>query len=357
MVVIATPDIQIDPEFQSIIPPLTAEEKDQLETQLLADGCRDHLIVWRYAALPDKFKYLSVAVRAGTEVFCRNCGNDSKVNIHKGSIVCSLCNGKLSEMDSATILIDGHNRFEICQKHGIEFQTVEMHFCSREEAKAWIIRNQFGRRNLSAFQRAELALKLEPLLKPVARDSQLANLKQSKPAAEGENSRPREISPKIGVGSSSASKRDGKTDEKLAVMAGVSSNTIRKARVIANEGSEEVKEQIRAKKLSINKAYEAIRPPKPTEDLISDATAIENFKVERVDARDALAEPSNSPSTLHFRETLNAMTTDSVTGSLTFTQRCHPGAPVKAGYRDGEVLILCDQCGATFARIAVASQP
>ena len=38
--------LQINPELQSLIPPLTPEQYDTLEANLLADGCRDALIVW-----------------------------------------------------------------------------------------------------------------------------------------------------------------------------------------------------------------------------------------------------------------------------------------------------------------------
>ena len=39
--------ITINPELQSLIPPLTAEEYAQLEANILADGCHDPLIVWQ----------------------------------------------------------------------------------------------------------------------------------------------------------------------------------------------------------------------------------------------------------------------------------------------------------------------
>jgi hypothetical protein len=35
----------IDPEFQSLIPPLTTEERGLLEDNLLAEGCRDALVI------------------------------------------------------------------------------------------------------------------------------------------------------------------------------------------------------------------------------------------------------------------------------------------------------------------------
>lgn len=87
--------LKIDPQFKNLIRPLQKKEYLQLEENLLADGCRDPLITW------------------------------------KGFI------------------IDGHNRYEICMRHGIPFNVVEMDFICREEAVAWICANQLGRRNIS----------------------------------------------------------------------------------------------------------------------------------------------------------------------------------------------------------------
>lgn len=92
--------MKIDPEFKSLIPPLAPDEYAQLEANIIAEGCRDPLVVW-----------------SGT-------------------------------------LIDGHNRFEICERHGIEFATVEKDFESREAVMLWMEENQVGRRNLNDDQRA-----------------------------------------------------------------------------------------------------------------------------------------------------------------------------------------------------------
>ncbi|MCG4604713.1 hypothetical protein L0N24_14565, partial [Faecalibacterium prausnitzii] len=54
-------------------------------------------------------------------------------------------------------LVDGHNRYAILQKHPeIYFSTMPLRFENREEAIAWICRNQFGRRNLSPEQKRYL---------------------------------------------------------------------------------------------------------------------------------------------------------------------------------------------------------
>lgn len=58
------------------------------------------------------------------------------------------------------VLIDGHNRFRICKEHNINFDTVEYDFRDSDEVKLWILKNQLGRRNLTDFQRAEIAYKL-----------------------------------------------------------------------------------------------------------------------------------------------------------------------------------------------------
>jgi N6-adenosine-specific RNA methylase IME4 len=90
--------MQIDQEFKNLIPPLLQEEYSGLEASILAEGCRDSLVTW---------------------------------------------NG---------ILIDGHNRYEICTKHGIQYNTVTRDFASRDAVADWIDSNQLGRRNLTPDQ-------------------------------------------------------------------------------------------------------------------------------------------------------------------------------------------------------------
>ena len=97
-------NLSVDPEFQSKIPLLTAEERSQLEANILEEGrLLNPLIVW------------------------------------KG------------------IIVDGHNRFEILKEHPeIEYTVLEKEFAGREEAIVWICKNQLGRRNLTPEQRRYL---------------------------------------------------------------------------------------------------------------------------------------------------------------------------------------------------------
>jgi N6-adenosine-specific RNA methylase IME4 len=92
-------DIIVDAEFASMIPPLSAEERQQLEENIVEHGgARDPLVVWA----------------------------------SKGTLT----------------LLDGHNRYEICTRLGLPFDVHEMRLGSRDEASDWMDRNQLGRRNL-----------------------------------------------------------------------------------------------------------------------------------------------------------------------------------------------------------------
>lgn len=103
--------ITIDPEFQALIPPLSAEERAQLEANLLADGCRDPLVVW-------------VAREADQE----------------------------RDIAALYVLVDGHNRYEICTRNDIEYGIEEMLFDDREAVMDWMDANQLGRRNITPDQ-------------------------------------------------------------------------------------------------------------------------------------------------------------------------------------------------------------
>jgi len=56
-------------------------------------------------------------------------------------------------------------------------ETAEKSFIDRDSAKIWIIKNQFGRRNLSNYDRSKLALELEPLIAEKAKERMLAGVK------------------------------------------------------------------------------------------------------------------------------------------------------------------------------------
>jgi hypothetical protein len=95
---------RIDTEFQSLVHPLTHEEKAGLEQQLLTDGCLDPLRVWQ----------------------------------------------------EENILLDGHNRFDLCTLHNIPFKTEYLSLKNRDAALLWIVCNQLSRRNSTEEQKSYL---------------------------------------------------------------------------------------------------------------------------------------------------------------------------------------------------------
>ncbi len=99
-------DIVVNEELKAYIDPLTPEEYEALERSLLTEGCRDALVLW------------------------------------------------------GDLLVDGHNRYEICRKHGLPFQTVQSKlFKDIEDVHLWMIDQHLGRRSVSDFQRGVLALR------------------------------------------------------------------------------------------------------------------------------------------------------------------------------------------------------
>jgi 16S rRNA G966 N2-methylase RsmD len=181
--------LKINPELQRLIPPLTVDEFNQLEANILAEGIRESVIVWQ------------------------------------------------------DTIVDGHNRYQIAQRHNLEYDTSEMYFKSLDDCKEWMILNQFGRRNLSNYQRSVLALELEQ----VFRDKAKENLKLS----EGRGKKGLHISANL------IDKID--TRQELAKIASVSHDTIAKVKQIEAKAPEEVKEKLRTGEVSINQAYQEIK--------------------------------------------------------------------------------------------------
>ena len=121
-------NVIIDKEFQSVMFKIRDDEYEGLKQSILTEGCRDPLVMWN------------------------------------------------------NILIDGYNRYEICQKYNIEFSTVEtqINFQSRDEVKHWIRKNQLGKRNLTQEQRNYLI----GLEYKEQKQSSIDNLKQFQPKGQ-----------------------------------------------------------------------------------------------------------------------------------------------------------------------------
>lgn len=107
------------PEYAELLPPLTPEQFDTLEKDMIANGCYAPVIV-----------------------------------------------------NEDMVVIDGHNRRSICEKHGIPYRMAVFSFEDALEAKKWMLETQRGRRNLGIWELGKIALKLRPEIEAKAKANQ-----------------------------------------------------------------------------------------------------------------------------------------------------------------------------------------
>lgn len=175
-----TPTITVNDELRAYIDPLTPDELQALERSILAEGCRDALVLW------------------------------------------------------GEVLVDGHNRYGICQKHGLPFQTVQnTRFTSMDDVHLWMIDQHLGRRSVSDFQRGVLALRKKDIV--------ASRIKVVVPVDSGEAAAlpaPEKLN----------------TRESIAKAARISSNTVVQIEKIQKSAAPELVEAVKQGTISINAA-------------------------------------------------------------------------------------------------------
>jgi N6-adenosine-specific RNA methylase IME4 len=181
-------------ELESLIPPLSNEEFKQLERNILEEGIREPLITW---------------------------------------------NG---------ILIDGHNRYRIAQEHDMNYETIQKDFENINRVKEWMINNQFGRRNLSNYQRSVLALHLDTVFKERAKEKM--KLSEGKGIQKSEDLKEPEFI----------------VMKEIGKVANVSHDTIAKVKKIEATATPEVKARLNTGTMSINEAYKEIKKEEKIEE-------------------------------------------------------------------------------------------
>ncbi|MCI3208406.1 MULTISPECIES: hypothetical protein [Pandoraea] len=186
--------VQINEELKAYIDPLTPDEYGALEQSLLAEGCRDALVLW------------------------------------------------------GDVLVDGHNRYEICRKHDIEFRTVQNpSFKSMDDVHLWMIDNHLGRRSVSDYQRGVLALRKKTILEARETPEAPAQAAAATPVAD-------EVSAGEGTKSSIPAHTMALTRAALARAARLSSNTLGQIEQIHNAAAPELVDAVKRGEVSINAA-------------------------------------------------------------------------------------------------------
>lgn len=189
-------NITVLEELRIYIDPLTPEEHQALERSILAEGCRDALVLW------------------------------------------------------GDILVDGHNRYGICQRHGLPFNTVQnTRFKSMEDVHLWMIDQHLGRRSLSDFQRGVLALRK----KEITAERAQAAVAALAEAGAGIGS---EFATELSADAQAAANTDQPltSREGVAKAARISSNTVVQIEKIQKSAAPELVQAVKAGTISINAA-------------------------------------------------------------------------------------------------------
>ena len=186
------------PEMAELLPPLSEEQLGALETDLLKNGCYTSIIV-----------------------------------------------------NEDLVVIDGHNRKSLCDKHGLPYQMLVFAFDDLLEAKQWALDTQKGRRNLDKWELGKIALKLKPELE--------ARAKSNQSAAGGDKTDKGAL-----LVNSPKALPPVNTRKEMAQAVGIGDQTMGRIMQINEHAPAAVKEALDKKELSINQGYQIT---KQVEDL------------------------------------------------------------------------------------------
>lgn len=141
-------------------------------------------------------------------------------------------------------IVDGHNRYGICKKHKIEFEELKLAYETKDDIIQWMIDTQLGRRNLTPIQRIAIAEKYRPIIEKKAKENKVksAEITNNKLNNAVLTNSTKPINPI-------------NTRDKLAKIAGVGQDTYYKGKRILDSNNEEIKNKLKNKEISINKAY------------------------------------------------------------------------------------------------------
>ena len=209
------------PEMEELLPSLSAEQFSALESDILENGCYAPVIV-----------------------------------------------------NEDMVIIDGHNRFRICEKHGLPFRMLVFSFADLLDAKQWALDTQKGRRNLEKWELGKIALKLKPEIEARAKANMSAGggNQKSEGAKSGLATLPNPISAVD-------------TRKELADAVGLGERTMGKVMQIDEHAPAAVKEALDSGDLSINQDYNITRqvqelPEEQRDEAAAMAVELEKAKKE-----------------------------------------------------------------------------
>lgn len=234
-------ELKIDEGLKAYIDPLTPDEHESLERSILAEGCRDSLVVW------------------------------------------------------GDLLIDGHNRYGICRKHSLPFNTVQAtQFKNMDDVHLWMIDQHLGRRSVSDFQRGVLALRKREIIaeRRAAAAAAVNAAKAAQPASE-EAPWEGETDPVVAQALASVAKVPDEaldTREALARAARLSAGQVKMIETIQEKAAPEVVAAVKAGELSLNAAAVVATLPEEEQQAVA-AEGADALKQAAKRVRDAKKKP------------------------------------------------------------------
>lgn len=144
------------------------------------------------------------------------------------------------------IIIDGHNRYNILKKHKIDWHywqdyKIMGELETREDVKQWMLEQQLGRRNLSPEEKYDIVQKFKDMFQKRAKENQSSG------------------------GKGKSNLRKVNVQKEMAKATGISVGSYYKLDHVKKHGSKEINQQLHDKEISIDKAYQMVKNPKPTE--------------------------------------------------------------------------------------------
>ena len=235
-------ELKIDEGLKAYIDPLTPDEHESLERSILAEGCRDALVVWD------------------------------------------------------DLLIDGHNRYGICQKHGLPFNTVQAtQFKNMDDVHLWMIDQHLGRRSVSDFQRGVLALRKREII--AERRAAAAAAVNAAKAEAGEQSSDApwegDTDPVVAQALASVAKVPDEaldTREALARAARLSAGQVKMIETIQEKAAPEVVAAVKSGEISLNAAAVVATLPEQEQQAVA-AEGADALKQAAKRVRDAKKKP------------------------------------------------------------------
>ena len=213
------------PEMEQLLPPLSGEQFSALEGDILENGCYAPVIV-----------------------------------------------------NEDMVIVDGHNRFRICEKHGLPFRMLVFSFADLLEAKQWALDTQKGRRNLDKWELGKIALKLRKDIE--------ARAKANQSAAGGDKFSEKPLLATLPEAVSAVDTR-----KELANAVGLGERTMGKVMQIDEHAPTVIREALDRGELSINQGYNLTRqiqeiPEELREEAVARAVELIHAKEElrRTDA-------------------------------------------------------------------------